>query len=676
MSDHSLALVPDPIRLAALDAYAILDTPPEKGFDDIVLLARMLCAAPVALVSLVARDRQWFKARSGFEPHQTDLDASVCAHGLGRSDLLVIPDLTQDPRTRDNPLVTGEPGIRFYAGAPLHTPEGLSLGSLCVIDTVPRSDGLTPEQAEGLRALAGQVMVQLELRRALVERDVVLHRRREDEVALRGTEASAREDAARVQLALAAGAIIGTWFWDLPTDHFTVDEAFARAFGLDPALGREGLSLEEVIATVHPDDRPGLIAAINDAVARGGAYAQQYRVRRADGRYHWIEANGRVDLAPDGTGLSFPGVLIDVEQRRAEGMLAELAERLRTLATPQAMALAAAETVGLALSLSRAAYGDVDEPGQHIVIAQDWLASGQRSAAGGHSFADYGSYIEALRRGVDVTVADVAADPRTAGQVESFRALDIGSLANLPLIERGHLKVVFCLHRDRAQAWSADELSFARRVMNRTEVEIARRSVSGQLRDSEARYRTLFESIDVGFCIVELRFDEAGTPTDYRFVEVNPAFERQTGLKDAAGRWMRDLAPGHEQHWFDIYGQVALTGEAAHFENKADVFGRWFDVRALRVGDPADHRVAILFNDISDRKDNGGSAPPVEATRSNSRCISARRSATGCGATRRTFSSSLTAKGRLPSRQSSLHCNTRLDIRRRNRTTSLRVRDP
>ncbi|WP_459742857.1 PAS domain-containing protein [Pseudomonas sp. 3A(2025)] len=141
--------------------------------------------------------------------------------------------------------------------------------------------------------------------------------RRTAQERLRVSESLARENVQRVQLALAAGAIIGTWHWDLPTDCFTVDEGFALAFGLDPALGRSGLSLEQVAATVHPDDRDGLIAAINEVIQRGGAYAHQYRVRRTDGNYYWIEANGRVDLAEDGTGLSFPGVVIDVEERRA-----------------------------------------------------------------------------------------------------------------------------------------------------------------------------------------------------------------------------------------------------------------------------------------------------------------------------------------------------------------------
>jgi PAS domain S-box-containing protein len=146
-------------------------------------------------------------------------------------------------------------------------------------------------------------------------RDITARRKAED--ALRTSEAVARTNIERVQLALAAGAIIGTWHWDLPTDRFTVDEGFARSFGLDPALGREGIPLAQIVATVHPDDRAGLAAAIDEVIARGGAYAHQYRVRRADGRYYWLEANGRVDHGPDGTPLRFPGVLLDVDERRS-----------------------------------------------------------------------------------------------------------------------------------------------------------------------------------------------------------------------------------------------------------------------------------------------------------------------------------------------------------------------
>jgi PAS domain S-box-containing protein len=137
------------------------------------------------------------------------------------------------------------------------------------------------------------------------------------EQALRDSEALARENIQRVQLALAAGAIIGTWSWDVPGDKFTVDEAFATAFGFDPGLGRTGLSLSQVVQTVHPDDQAGLAAAIKEALERGGPYAHQYRTRRLDGQFRWLEANGRVDLDHNGKPTLFPGVLIDIEARRA-----------------------------------------------------------------------------------------------------------------------------------------------------------------------------------------------------------------------------------------------------------------------------------------------------------------------------------------------------------------------
>ena len=135
-------------------------------------------------------------------------------------------------------------------------------------------------------------------------------------------------------------------------------------------------------------------------------------------------------------------------------------------------------------------------------------------------------------------------------------------------------------------------------------VEVAeRKGAQAALQVSEDRYRSLFTSLDAGFCVVELRFDDHDTPCDYRFVEVNDAFLRQTGLRDATGKWMRDLAPDHEQHWFDIYGRVALTGRPVRFEQKADALDhRWYDVHAFRAGAPGAHQVAILFNDITVRR--------------------------------------------------------------------------
>ncbi len=144
--------------------------------------------------------------------------------------------------------------------------------------------------------------------------------------------------------------------------------------------------------------------------------------------------------------------------------------------------------------------------------------------------------------------------------------------------------------------WNRDEgVAFVLDITERKRAEV-------ELRESEQNYRMLFESIDEGFCTIEVLFDQNEKPVDYRFLQISPSFERQTGIKNAAGRRMREIAPQHEEHWFDIYGRIALTGEPMRFENEAKQLGRWYDVYAFRVEDANRRCVGILFNDITERK--------------------------------------------------------------------------
>ena len=154
-------------RLESLSSYKILDTDPEQVFNDLTQLSAFICGTPMALVSLIDDERQWFKAKVGMEPTETPREHSFCQYAMLSSEVYEVPDATADPRFEHNPLVTGSPNIRFYAGAPLLSPEGQPLGTLCTLDTVPRQ--LSTDQREALRMLARQVMAHMELRRTRLQ---------------------------------------------------------------------------------------------------------------------------------------------------------------------------------------------------------------------------------------------------------------------------------------------------------------------------------------------------------------------------------------------------------------------------------------------------------------------------------------------------------------------------
>ncbi|MEZ5670714.1 MAG: GAF domain-containing sensor histidine kinase [Alphaproteobacteria bacterium] len=156
-------------RLAVLRSYRILDSEAEPAFDRLVRLAAELAEVPVALISLIDQERQWFKAKVGLDVAETPRDISFCQHAIMRSDPLIVPDASQDPRFADNPLVTGEMHLRFYAGFPLTVPEGVRLGTLCMVDFAPRPAGLSPALIGRLKDVAASITSEMALRRSLLE---------------------------------------------------------------------------------------------------------------------------------------------------------------------------------------------------------------------------------------------------------------------------------------------------------------------------------------------------------------------------------------------------------------------------------------------------------------------------------------------------------------------------
>lgn len=298
-------------RLAQLNAYGILDTPQEKAFDDIVKLLSELLDVPIAAVNLLAEGRQWFKSEIGLGVREMPLDDSICKFALLQEDRLIVPDTLEDARFNCNPLVTGAPGVRFYAGELLKTPDGVPLGTLCVLDLNPRQQGLTSQQEFILKTLAQQVMSQIELRKVLKQQQEMLaeHERTQKELRLE------RDQSQRLLEGMDEGFI----FLD---EHFHLQQINSGGlkFELRPA--------SEMIGRSHWEVWPG---SENLPLARHYKRAMKERIVVnfeqnyifPDGRSYWIDV--RAYPANNGLAVFYRDI---TDRKEAENKLKQTAERL------------------------------------------------------------------------------------------------------------------------------------------------------------------------------------------------------------------------------------------------------------------------------------------------------------------------------------------------------------
>ena len=330
------------IRLEALKHFDILDTPPEAVFDRLVQFAARICETPIATITLVDERRQWFKAAVGLDVQETAREIAFCAHTIHGSHPFVVHDAKTNPLFRDNPLVTGPPELRFYAGIPLITSDGFALGALAVMDQVPRT--LSDAQISTLEMLAEQSIIHIELRRQRRDLERVAAERDQINAELRRQAEDLRE-AQRI-------ASIGSWKMHMPTRELICSEEIYRIFGLQPKNGPEEFSA--FMRSVHRDDRENLENALQGILRGEQSLDIEHRIVRPGGEVRYVRERAELHMKTNGHTLH--GTVQEItEQRKSQ-------EQLRLLDT-------CISRLNDIIMITEAA--SLDEPGPRIVFVNN-----------------------------------------------------------------------------------------------------------------------------------------------------------------------------------------------------------------------------------------------------------------------------------------------------------------
>lgn len=571
-------------RLAALHGYQILDTPREPEFDEIAALASAVCGTPIAVVNLIDMGRQFFKAEVGLGVRETPLESSFCAAAILEEDFLHVPDATHDVRFECNPLVVGDPHLKFYAGALIKTAEGHAIGTVCVLDFQPRD--LTGVQQQTLRVLARQVMTQLELRRALRER-------REEAAFMRSVLASSAdcikvldlqdrltymtEGGKRVMEVSDFNAIRGCPWPDFWQGQGNADAKAALVAAKTGGVGRfqgeastmagnprwwdvqvtpilDAQGIPEKLLSVSRDitsqkDAERAVAASEDRwrslftsmhegffsgeiLRDDSGHAVDVRFLEVNPAFETqssLPANQTVGRTIREVIPSIPQWLIDIyasvvdtgepatfevavpalnrtfeahghkeadqrlavmfiditERKQAEerrNALIELGDRLRDVTRKADIGPVTTDILARTLGLSHVGWGAVDHVRETVIVEDDHVVEGIESLKGTHSFRSYGSYVDDLKAGRAVFIADALDDPRTIHGGDALVALGVRSIANIPLMEHGQFVTLFFALKADPHVWTPEEQAFLRNVADRTRAAIGRLEAEEQQR--------------------------------------------------------------------------------------------------------------------------------------------------------------------------------------------------
>ena len=536
-------------RVAALRELGVLDTLPEAAFDTITATAAQLCGVPIALISLVDAQRQWFKSNFGMPgANETSRDVAFCDHAIRDDALFEVSDATRDPRFADNPYVTGEPDVRFYAGAPIVLPGGERIGTVCVIDRAPRK--LDEHQRTMLAHLAVIVAAMLTQRRQLL---ATASRLAESELRVR-------------RLYEATPAILHS----IGPDGRILNVS-------DRWLALLGYERDEVIGRMSSE----FLTPASQAHARDVVLPTFFRTGRCDRvEYQFVRRDGSA---------------IDV-------LLSATLERDELGGT--ARSLAVLEDVTATRLLER----ELDRTHAHL----DAVVDNMPALVG---YWDRGAVTRFVNRDFQAAVG-LPTDRLIGVRLgELFSAIDAQGWATLePRIEAvlGGRRQEFewamlttsGLRQLRVTLVPAAPFEGQADGFYGTWFDITgMKSLDLRQRNSEQRYRLLFEHLPSGHALHTIEVDEHGTPVNFRYLAMNAAFSAMLGIDSATavGARVTDLFPGianDPANWIAHFGRVALTGEPARFE-QLGASGRWWDIVAYR---PVQGQFAVIAQDISERK--------------------------------------------------------------------------
>lgn len=536
-------------RLAALRALGVLDTLPEAAFDTITATASQLCGVPIALISLVDAQRQWFKSNVGMPgASETPRDVAFCDHAIRDDALFEVADATRDPRFADNPYVTGDPDVRFYAGAPIVMPGGERIGTVCVIDRAPRQ--LDEHQRAMLTHLAAIVGAMLTQRRQLLE---ATSRLAESELRVR-------------RLYEATPAILHSIGPDGRILHVS-----------DHWLALLGYQRHEVVGRPSSD----FLTPESQAHARDVVLPAFFRNGHCDGvEYQFVRRDGAtVDvllsavLERDESGASARSLAVLQDVTATKALQRELG---RTHAHLNAVVDNMPALVG---------YWDRDRVTRFV--NRDFQA-----AVGLPTDRLVGSKLDELFSAIDA-VGWTTLEPRIQAVLGGRRQEFEWAMLTTSGLRQLRVTLV------PAQPFGDEVDGFYGTWFDITGMK----SLELRQRNSEHRYRQLFDHLSSGHALHAIEVDETGKPVNYRFVAMNAAFSSMLGIDaaTAVGARVTDVFPAiadDPADWIGRFGQVALSGEPVRFEQMG-ASGRWWDIVAYR---PVQGQFAVIAQDITERK--------------------------------------------------------------------------